>query len=432
MAGHIHELAKALNETLQANGSRLYEFLSEKGRHAYFPSKGILGQSAAAKGAAINATIGTARDEDGSPLCLECLSKLTKLPTTALLYAPSSGVPGLRAAWREMLLNKNPSLKDIPFSQPVVTHALTHGLYITGQLFINPGDEVITPDLYWDNYELLFSEACGSEFNTYPMFEDGVFNAKGLASRLAEPGERKIVLLNFPNNPTGYTATEADAEEIVDAILHAARAGKLVTVILDDAYFGLVYEKAVCTESLFTQLANLHSNVLAVKLDGATKEDYVWGVRVGFITFGCKGATPEQFKALEAKAAGMVRGTISSSSNIGQQMLLATYTCPDYAEQKKAKYEILKSRYLRIKEILAVHPEYADSFEAMPCNSGYFMCVRAKGVDPEEVRLSLLANYSTGVIVLSGLIRLAFSSVPVDQLDKLFANIHAAIQGLKA
>jgi len=36
------------------------------------------------------------------------------------------------------------------------------------------------------------------------------------------------------------------------------------------------------------------------------------------------------------------------------------------------------------------------------------------------------------VIVLSGLIRLAFSAVPLDKLDTLFANLHAAIQELKS
>ena len=40
------------------------------------------------------------------------------------------------------------------------------------------------------------------------------------------------------------------------------------------------------TESLFGLLAGRHPNLLAVKLDGATKELFVWGLRCGFITFG--------------------------------------------------------------------------------------------------------------------------------------------------
>jgi len=44
------------------------------------------------------------------------------------------------------------------------------------------------------------------------------------------------------------------------------------------------------------------------------------------------------------------------------------------------------------------------------------------------LRKELIANYSTGVIVLVGLIRLAFSAVPTDLIESLFANLHAAIQ----
>ena len=38
-------------------------------------------------------------------------------------------------------------------------------------------------------------------------------------------------------------------------------------------------------ESLFGKFANLHPRILWIKLDGATKEEFVWGFRTGFITF---------------------------------------------------------------------------------------------------------------------------------------------------
>jgi hypothetical protein len=67
----------------------------------------------------------------------------------------------------------------------------------------------------------------------------------------------------------------------------------------------------------------------------------------------------------------------------------------------------------------------------MPFNSGYFMCVKPIGVEAEAVRLKLLESYSTGVIVLSGLLRLAFSCVSLEKLPLLFSNVHAAIQELR-
>lgn len=431
MPNALHPLAVALNTELAAGESPLYAMLSKRGKRIYFPSKGILGQSAEAKGCAINATIGTAFEEDKSPLCLECVESTINLPSTAFLYASSYGLPTLREQWRQMLFAKNPSLKNQTFSQPVVTHALTHGLSVAGFLFLDEGNTVILPDLYWDNYELIFTESYGAKLATYPMFKDGAFNAVGLGKMLKSAGEKKVVLLNFPNNPTGYTATDQDAAAICAELLKAAEAGKKVIVILDDAYFGLVYEKGVSLESLFPRLANLHPNILAVKLDGATKEDYVWGVRVGFITFGEKGATPAQYKALESKAAGTVRASISNATNLGQQLLLKAYNDTAYASEKAAKFNILKRRYDRIKEILDSHPEYEKSFVRMPTNSGYFMCIRPRAVDPEALRQHLLKTRGTGVIVLSGLIRIAFSAVPLDKLETLFSNIHSAVQELQ-
>jgi aspartate/methionine/tyrosine aminotransferase len=238
-------------------------------------------------------------------------------------------------------------------------------------------------------------------------------------------------LLNFPNNPTGYTPTESEARALALEIKKSAEAGNQIIVILDDAYFGLVYEEGIAQESLFVSLVDLHPNVLGIKLDGATKEDYVWGFRVGFVTFGFKGATSAQLKALENKAAGAVRGTISNAPCLSQSILLKAYTTPEYNDQKKQKYGILSDRVQKIRATLKSHPEYARSFEVMPFNSGYFMCVKPIGVDNEELRQELLANYSTGVIVLSGLIRLAFSAVPTQLIESLFANLDGAIQKLQ-
>ena len=67
----------------------------------------------------------------------------------------------------------------------------------------------------------------------------------------------------------------------------------------------------------------------------------------------------------------------------------------------------------------------------MPFNSGYFMCIKPNGVDAEELRKHLIAKYSTGTIMLDGLIRLAFSAVPTEKLDQLFANVDAAVRDLK-
>lgn len=423
----MNALAENLNQTLGAAAS----FLSEEGKRLYFPYGGILGQGGEAKGCAINATIGMAFEEDGSPLVLDCFSAHAPFDKKTFLYCGSFGNPDLRKTWREMEFKKNPSLVGKTFSNPVVTNALTHGLRVTAELFAGEKDELVIPDLFWDNYELIFTEACGCPCKKFNTFKNGAFDVEAMKSALESGVEKKLLILNFPNNPTGYTATIEDAKKIVAAVKEVAESGKRVVVILDDAYFGLVYEEGIHGESLFAEFSDLHENVLAVKLDGTTKEDYVWGLRVGFITFAFKGASAEQLKALEAKAAGNVRSALSNVTSVGQHAALSAYAQPSYWDEKKQKYEVLKSRYLEIRRILAAHPEFASSFEPMPFNSGYFMCVKPIGVDAEAVRKHLIAKYSTGTIVLSGLIRLAFSTVPKAKLEQLFVNVYNAVKEVR-
>ena len=346
---------------------------------------------------------------------------------------PSYGKPGLRDLWRSMLREKNPSLGDTAISRPVVTHALTHALSIAGYLFVDPDDAILLPDLYWGNYRLVFAQGHQAKIETYPTFVDGGYNVAGLTEALnTGEGTKRLVVLNFPNNPTGYTCTPEEAHAIRDALVSAAEAGKNIVVMIDDAYFGLVYEDGIYKESVFSLLADAHPGILAVKIDGATKEDYAWGLRVGFLTYGFKGATPEAFKALEDKSAGAVRGNISNSSHLSQSLLLKTYEASEFQNWKAEKYETMAKRYQEVLAQFEAHPEYAEVVEPLPFNSGYFMCVRPLHVDAEAVRQRLLEEYETGLIATSGLLRVAFSSAPTNLLAELFANINSACRDVAA
>lgn len=118
------------------------------------------------------------------------------------------------------------------------------------------------------------------------------------------------MILNYPNNPTGYTPNHEEVQTIVKAIESLAAKGTQVVAVIDDAYYGLFYED-VYTQSLFTALTNIDSkNVLPVRLDGATKEFFAWGFRVGFITFGVEDTSTKD--VLEAKTKGLIRSNISS------------------------------------------------------------------------------------------------------------------------
>jgi aspartate/methionine/tyrosine aminotransferase len=295
-------------------------------------------------------------------------------------------------------------------------------------LFVNEGDKVIIPDLYWENYSLIFENNYLGEIDTFPLFHNGGFNFGALENKISGTEGKIILLLNFPNNPSGYTPLTEEIDKIVDLIKTQADQGKKIVVIIDDAYFGLVYEKKVYTESIFTRLSGLSENVLAVKLDGATKEDYVWGFRVGFITYAIKNGTAAVYEAMENKTAGAVRGNISNISHLSQSLLQKVYSSENYDKSKEEKYQILHSRYEKIKEVLA-NPKFNRHFSPLPFNSGYFMCIELKdGLKAEEVRKILLEKYSTGVIVFGNLIRIAYSAVPETKIPQLIENIHSACQ----
>lgn len=425
--------AKELNDIIIEKSSVVFDLLSEKGKEIFFPRKGILGQSAEAKGTKINATIGAAIEDDNSPMRLPSIEKNINLdPALVFPYAPSFGRPDIRKKWRDMIYSKNPGLAGKNISLPVVTNALTHGISMMGYMFVNDGEEVIVPDLFWGNYNLILAHAYGAKMVKFNTFKNNGFDVEALKAMLMAEGEKKIVILNFPNNPTGYTPTVEEMKAIIAAVNEAAEAGKKIVAVTDDAYFGLVFEEGVEPESVFVGLADLHENVLAVKVDGPTKEDYVWGFRVGFMSYAIKGGDDALYEALSAKTAGAVRGNISNAANISQSLLLAAFESETYAEEKARKFDIMKVRYDAVKEALT-DEKYLTYFEALPYNSGYFMCVKLRqGLDAEKVRQILIKKYSIGLIALGDILRVAFSAVAATDVKTMFEGIYNACKDASA
>ncbi len=434
----MNALAQELNQTIRAVNPHVFDMLSTLGREMYFP-KGIIAQSgeAKAKGKRFNATIGMAM-EGGSAMYLPCvmepLSGLTA--DDALKYAPVTGLPELRAAWREKQLQDNPSMEGKPASLPILTNGLTHALSLTSDLFCEPGDALVLPDKIWGNYKLSFCVRRGAEIQSFPFYAGDGFNLAGFRETLQRAGGENgklIVLLNFPNNPTGYSLTKEEAAAAAEAVLAQAEAGTDIVCMTDDAYFGLFYEEDVSTESLFGRLAGAHERVLAIKGDAATKELFVWGLRIGFLSFSAGGATTDSplYTALEKKVSGAIRGVISNGSMLSQRIALNALTSGRVAAEHDEKANVLKARALEVKRVLA-DPKFTEQFEPYPFNSGYFMCLKLRdGLSAETLRTHLLDKYQVGTIAPSETdLRIAFSCVEKDQIAELFDLILQAAKDL--
>lgn len=419
----MNPLAKELNEVLECESSALYSALSSLGRELCFP-KGILAQTAEARQGAhrYNATIGTGRSKGEAmylPAVMDLLGELS--PDEALDYAPATGNAQLRRKWLSDMLEKNPSLAGKKVSLPIVTSGITHGLSIVGDLFLDEGDTLIVPDKYWENYDLIFGVRRGASISTFPFFDEGGdFNISAMVSEveraLRERG-KALLVLNFPNNPTGYSLLESEAKKVSEALVEASRLGGALVAVFDDAYFGLTYGEGVFGESLFGLLAGADENLVSIKLDGATKEKYAWGFRVSFITFGlnCGGEEEKVYYALEKKVAGAIRGSVSNCSQLSQSVLLKAMENPQISSQERERHDELAERALKVREALS-NPDYEKVWDVYPFNSGYFMCLRLKGIDGEEFRKSLIDDYGVGVIADGDNIRIAFSCLEVEEI----------------
>lgn len=425
----MDKLAKGLNEVLKKTA--VYDMLSNYGRRMYVP-KGIIVQSGEAKKKATkyNATIGVAL-EHGTAMYIPSMKAQfadTMKPGEIFPYAPMGGVAALRTKWAEEMVVKNPTLKGKKFSNPVVCSGLTNALSLVCSLFLDKGDSVVLPKMYWENYDLIIDEQRQAKKVFFDNFDKDGFNLKGLDEALKTVKDKAVVILNFPNNPTGYTPTNKESDEIAKLLTKHARTKKLV-VISDDAYFGLFFEKDVCKESLFAKICDAHKNLLAVKCDAATKEEMVWGFRVAFITYGFKGCTDEQLDALMQKTMGAIRGTLSNCSMSGQNILLKGMADPNYHADKKAGIEKVGARYKALKKALKKYSK-KTCLKALPFNSGYFMSFETK-CKAEDLRQHLLNNYGTGTIRLGEhLLRLAFSSIDEENIQGLVDTVYKAAEEL--
>jgi aspartate/methionine/tyrosine aminotransferase len=427
-------LADELNAVL--DGTVAGRLLSGLGRRFYFP-RGIIAQSAEAKKTAYtaNATIGMAYN-GGKPLMMSAIADrmpgLTAEETVA--YAPTAGVEQARAVWKDLLLQKNPSIEPGGISLPVVVPGITAGISYMADLFLDQGTPILVSDPCWDNYGLIFQERREAVLRSVPFFD-----APGLAAGKACPGldmpaigkaVREAaktgsvrLMINFPNNPSGYSPTRSEADALIGLIRETAEGGADVLVICDDAYFGLFYEENIHGESLFGRLGALHDKVLAVKIDGPTKEDYAWGFRMGFVTFSSRGLGADQYDGLIKKLMGAVRSSVSCVNTPAQYLMLKILADARTVAEKERYHALLRGRYRAVKDFIGKNPAH-PSLKPLPFNSGYFMSFLCLD-DAEKLRQELLAKHGIGVIALGNrYLRVAFASVDTEQIPLVYRTIY--------
>lgn len=428
----INPLAKELNDTLA--GSVVDALMSDMGKRLYFPN-GIISQGgeAAKEAHFANGTIGMAVAQ-GTPIELDSYKKNmpSLTPRETVAYAKTAGNPDLRALWKEKIIEKNPSLKNKQFSLPILVPGLTAVLSYVSDLFVDVDKPLLAADPCWDNYELIAAARRGAEFHQFKCFENGKFNIADLEAKMKADAEKYgsvRVILNFPQNPSGYSPTVSEAKEIVRIVHEIAESGKKVLVLSDDAYFGLNYEDDIEPQSLFAYMADLHENVLAIKADGPTKEDFAWGFRAGFVTFASKGLSDAQYTALVTKFMAAIRSSVSCSSTPSQSLVMHALKDDAHNKQKIECRNMLKRRYDLVRKFVNTHT--SKVLEPLPFNSGYFMSFHVSTGKAEEIRKELLKKEGIGIIQIDPYtLRVAFSSIDEDKIDSVYTSIYNVADAL--
>jgi N-succinyldiaminopimelate aminotransferase len=149
-------------------------------------------------------------------------------------YAPGPGVPALRQAIARHQL-RHYGVELDPDSQVVVTTGCTEGIAAALLGLVNPGDEVVVLEPYYDSYPAMIQMAGGVRRPVTLRWPDFRLDADEL--RAAVTPRTRFVLLNSPHNPTGTVLTRAELQSVADvAIEHD------LVVITDEVYEHLVYD----------------------------------------------------------------------------------------------------------------------------------------------------------------------------------------------
>ena len=162
------------------------------------------------------------------------------LNSSANQYAPTTGVPSLRQAIAEKVeqlygRSINPDL------EVTVSDGATEGLFSAIQAVVRPGDEVIVFDPAYDSYEPAVTLAGGTTTHLPLVLPDEDADFQIDWQQLADTigPKTRLIILNFPHNPSGAILSAADLGALADIISDTS-----IYLISDEVYEHIIFDKA--------------------------------------------------------------------------------------------------------------------------------------------------------------------------------------------
>ncbi len=213
-------------------------------------------------------------DVDGPQSVIDAVG--AALADGANQYAPGLGIPSLRAAIARHQ-QRHYGLDLDPDREVVVTTGCTEALAAALLGLVDPGDEVVVLEPYYDSYVAML-DVCGARRRALtlraPYFRPDLDELRSLVT-----DRTKLILLNSPHNPTGTVLTRDELQVVADlAIEHD------VLVVTDEVYEHLVFDDARSTEGHvpIATLPGMRERTLT--LSSAGKSYSFTGWKVGWAT----------------------------------------------------------------------------------------------------------------------------------------------------
>lgn len=186
-------------------------------------------------------------------------------------YTSNLGLPRLRRSIADYVRKKF-GLKYEPLSEILVSVGVSEAIDLALRALLNPGDEVLYHEPCYVSYAPSITLARGVARATETRAEDG-FSLRADALEKAITPRSKVLMLNFPTNPTGATMTAEQWEPIAEICVRHD-----LVVLTDEIYSELTFE------------GGAHSSIAAcpgmqertVFLHGFSKSFAMTGWRIGY------------------------------------------------------------------------------------------------------------------------------------------------------
>jgi aspartate/methionine/tyrosine aminotransferase len=186
-------------------------------------------------------------------------------------YGPSRGYPDLRTAVAFKLIRDEGVTYD-PASEILITHGGIHAYYLAMQSILNPGDDVLVPDPSWATHSNMAIMLRGSVIRVPAPAENGFIPFFESWEKALTPKTR-VIVLNYPSNPTGAYPTREYLQKLQD---FAAKNN--LWIVSDEVYGSLYYgERPTCAAAF----EGAKERTLLV--NSLSKSYAMTGWRVGFL-----------------------------------------------------------------------------------------------------------------------------------------------------